>query len=123
MEKSEKKEYLSEYIWIDRRIQMIDRELQHTILYNVGCNGKKAETDEVKYILKKEQLDNKKKELLRKKERIEKAVQAVQDNLERIMLHSMYINGMTAMEISSEMHISERTVYQIIDDAVNRMDV
>lgn len=123
MKKSEKKEYLSDYIWIDRGIQMIDRELQRPISDDVRYNGEKAETDAVKRVSKSERLINRKNELIQKKKRIEEAVESVNDNRENIMLHSMYINGMTAREIAAEMHISERTVYRVIDAALDKMEV
>lgn len=122
MDKKEKKRYLQDYRWIVARIDAIYKELEKPIVADdVRFNGVKAEKDAVKHISKAERLLSEKEKLLEEQQKIEKAIEAVTNNKESILLNSLYISGKSAKEVASEMDISLRTFYRILDSAIQNV--
>ena len=122
--KQEKKKFLQDYKWIITRLDAIEQEAQKPISKDdVQYKGKKAEKDAVKHISKGERLNVEKQNLLDKKRRIENAIATVTDNRENILLRSMYISGKSAIEVAFEMDISIRTIYRILNSAIDHLQI
>ena len=123
MGKSEKKQFLQGYKWIVARIEAINVELDKPVYDYVKFKGEKAEKDAVKHVSKGERLLAERNGLEKKKKAIEDAVAAVKDNRESILLNSVYISGKSAIEVSHDMGISVRTVYRILDAAIDSVQI